>query len=229
MILPNVKFDEIEAVLNEKRRATRNKYHRTYTKLDNQHDRCLTILMYTSIIGMLSFISTAYAHSEIFLSTSVSWFNQLDYCHLIARISMIIFILSAISMIVSGITTLVDNHKIEDIYYKITKEWEKWFSYVSYYDAYLILEGDDLYDALPIWLRHLKRLHNLPVNDNRYTYQYAGHNSYSVTIDILVNNFRYKTMDIECNGVEEFAKASSLDFTYFDDRWANLKTLLQKE
>lgn len=229
MILPNVKSDEIEAVLNEKRQATRDKYHRTYKRLDNQHDQCYTISLYASIIGVLSFISTAYAHNEIFLSRGISWFNQLDYCYLIARISTIIFILSAISIIVSGITALVDKHKIDDIYYEITKEWEKWFSYVSYYDAYIILEGDNIYEALPIWLRQIKRLHNLPVNDNRYTYQYAGHNSHSISIDILVNNYRYKTMDIDYNGVEEFAKASSLDFTYFDDRWTNLKTLLQKE
>lgn len=229
MILPNVKSDEIEAVLNEKRQATRNKYHQTYTRLDNQHDRCCTISLYAFIISVLSLISTAYTHNEIFLSTQASWFNQLDYCHLIARISMMIFILSVISTIVSGITALVDTHKIEDIYYKITKEWEKWFSDISYYDAYIILKGDNLYEALPIWLKQLKRLHNLPVNDSRYTYQYASHGSYGISINILINNHHYKTMDIDCDNAEEFAKASNLDFTYFDDRWANLKTLLQKE
>lgn len=229
MILPNVKADEIEAVLNEKRQETRNKYHRTYKKLNNQHDRCCNISLYAFIISVLSLISTACMHNEIFLSTHASWFNQLSYCHLIARISMMIFILSVISTIVSGITALVDTHKIDDIYYQITKEWGKWFSYIGYYDAYVILEGKNLYEALPIWLRQLKRLHNLPINDSRYTYQYASHGSYGISINILINNHNYETMDIDCADAEEFAKASNLDFTYFDDRWANLKKRLQNE
>lgn len=224
--LPKTKTDEIIAVFNEKRQKTIDQYGDKFYPLEKKENAFIsTTLSSLVFVAVPTFIYILIAHARIFLLKSVAnnIFGEILNNILISRIVMSVFIISAIICIVFTILSSITSNKMDDIYYDVTNEWEGCDNFGYNKAADLFDKDCNVRTLMPHWIRYIDRLHQLNTDDIRYSYSYEKKNENWVTIGIYVNGHRYTSIDIHYDGIDEFAKASELNFTYYDDRWSELK------